>query len=160
MPGMARKKNQRRGRTSQQNIDRSGREIYEQGGQIMVLTENRCDVKSQNREGVTYRVSYGCGKFTCECPYHTAGKGCRCKHMAAAEYMLLREAESPRFGDVVIGEAELACTECGSKEYVKNGHEAKFTKGIRSRIEAMPEEFGSNEIARLCERVKGMLTVG
>ena len=132
MPGMARKKNQRRGRTSQQNIDRSGREIYEQGGQITVLTDKRCDVKSQSREGVTYRVSYGCGKFTCECPYHTTGKGCRCKHIAAVEYMLLREAESPRSGDVVIGEAELACTECGSKEYVKNGKD-KYKSGRKQR---------------------------
>ncbi len=130
---MARRKNQRRGRTSQQNIDRSGREIYEKGDQITVLTDKRCDVKSQSMEGVTYRVSYGCGKFTCECPYHVAGKGRRCKHIAAIEYMLLREAESPRSGETVIDEAELACTECGSKEYVKNGHDTRCKSGRKQR---------------------------
>lgn len=34
---------------------------------------------------------------------------------------------------------------------------AKFTKGIRSRIETMPEEFGRDGIAGLCERVKDIL---
>ena len=112
---MARKKNRWGGRTSQQNIDRSGREIYEQGDQITILTDKRCDVKSQSREGATYRVSYGYGKFTCECPCHMAGKGRRCKHITAVECMLLREAESSPGKEVIIGEAELKCTECGSK---------------------------------------------
>ena len=133
MAGMARKKNRQRGRTSQQNIDRSGREIYEQGDQITVLTDKRCDVKSQSSGDVTYRVSYGCGKFTCECPYHVAGKGRRCKHIAAVEYMLLQEAESSTGKEVVIGEAELKCTECGSKEYVKNGHDTKCKSGKKQR---------------------------
>ncbi len=84
MLGMARRKTRRRGRTPQQNIDSGGRSIYGQGDQITVLTDRRCDVKSQSREGVTYRVSYGCGKFTCECPYHVAGKGRRCKHPCKA----------------------------------------------------------------------------
>ena len=55
---MARRKNRQGGRTSLQNIDRSGRKIYENGGQIRVLTDKRCDVKSQSREGVTYRGDY------------------------------------------------------------------------------------------------------
>ena len=74
---MARKNSQRSGRTSQQNIDRNGHEIYEKSDQITVLTDKRCDVKSQSREDVTYRVSYGLDKFTCECPYHTKGEGRR-----------------------------------------------------------------------------------
>ena len=74
----------RKGRTTQQKIDKSGREIYEKGGQITVLTDKQCDVKSQTDEDKTYRVSYGLDKFTCECPYHLHGKGCRCKHMAAS----------------------------------------------------------------------------
>lgn len=92
---MADKKIQRRGRTSQQNIDSSGRAIYEKGDQITVLTNNSCDVKSQSKDGITYRVSYGYGKFTYECPYHMIGKGCRCKHIAAVEYMLLQKAVPP-----------------------------------------------------------------
>ena len=55
---MARRKNRQGGRTSQQNIGRSGREIYESGDQISVLTDKRCDVKSQSREGVTYSGEY------------------------------------------------------------------------------------------------------
>ena len=122
MLGMAGKKTQRRGSISQQNIDSSGRQIYEKGDQITVLTDKRCDVKSQSREGVTYRVSYGCGKFTCECPYHVHGKGCRCQHIAAVEYMLLQNAESSAMKETIIDEMKLKCTECGSQEYVKNGH--------------------------------------
>ena len=80
MLDMARRKVRRRSRTPQQNIDSGGPSIYEQGNQITVLTDRRCDVKSQSREGVAYSVSYGCGNFTCECPHHVAGKGRRCKH--------------------------------------------------------------------------------
>ena len=39
--GMAHKKKQRKGRTSEQSIDRSGRQIYEKGGQIKALTDQR-----------------------------------------------------------------------------------------------------------------------
>ena len=133
MLGMAGKKTQRRGRTSQQNIDSSGRQIYEKGDQITVLTDKRCDVKSQSRKGVTYRVSYGLGKFTCECPYHVHGKGCRCQHIAAVEYMLLQNAESSAMKETIIDEMKLKCTECGSKEYVKNGHDTKCKSGKKQR---------------------------
>ena len=83
------KKGPQKGRTTQQNIDSSGREIYEKGGQITVLTDKQRDVKSQTVKGKTYRVSYGLDKFTCECPYHIHREGCRCKHIAAVQYMLL-----------------------------------------------------------------------
>ena len=105
--GRVRRRVSRKGRTTQQNIDSSGREIYEKGGQITVLTDKRCDVKSQTVEGKTYRVSYGLDKFTCECPYHIHGKGCRCKHIAAVQYMLLQETKSSSKGERIIDEAEL-----------------------------------------------------
>ena len=38
--------------------------------------------------------------------------------------------------------------------------DAKYTKGIRSKIETMPEEFGRDGIAGLCERVKAILDGG
>ena len=31
---------------------------------------------------------------TCECAYHTTGKGCRCKHIAAVEHTLLISSEA------------------------------------------------------------------
>ena len=73
---MARKKSQRKGRTTEQKIDENGRKIYELSDQIKTLPDQRYDVKSQSEEGVTYRVSFGCDKPTCECRYHVTGKGC------------------------------------------------------------------------------------
>ena len=67
----------RKGRTMQQNIDKSGRETYEKGGQITVLTDKQCDVKSQTEEGKMYRVSYGLDKFTCVSPTRKGVASCR-----------------------------------------------------------------------------------
>ena len=123
----------RKGRTTQQKIDKSGREIYEKGGQITVLTDKQCDVKSQTDEDKTYRVSYGLDKFTCECPYHLHGKGCRCKHIAAVQYMLLQETKSPPKEEKSIDEVELKCPKCKSKEYVKNGKDKECKSGEKQR---------------------------
>ena len=128
------KKGPRKGRTTQQNIDSSGREIYEKGGQITVLTDKRCDVKSQTVEGKTYRVSYGLDKFTCECPYHIHGEGCRCKHIAAVQYMLLQETKSSSKGERIIDEAKLKCPDCKSEEYVKNGKDKECKSGEKQRF--------------------------
>ena len=118
---MARRRTQRKGRMSEQSIDRSGRQIYEKGGQITALTDLRWDVGSQSKEGVSYMVSLGCGKAACECPYYVKGKGSRCKHIAAIEYMLLKETESSPTGKSIIGEVGLKCPKCGKKNYVRNG---------------------------------------
>ena len=110
------KKGPRKGRAAGQKIDKSGRGIYEKGGQITVLTDKRCDVKSQTVKGKTYRVSYGLDpdKFTCECPCHIHGEGCRCKHIAAVQYMLLQETKSSSKGERIIDEAELKGPDCKS----------------------------------------------
>ena len=80
MVDMARRRKQRRGRISEQSIYRRGRQIYEKGNQIKALTEQRWDVASQGVEGVSYVVSLGCGRATCECLYHVTGKGCRASY--------------------------------------------------------------------------------
>ena len=87
---MERKKPQkpRRGRVSEQCITRRGLCIYQKGDQIKALNGNRWDVASQSTEGVWYRVSFAGESPTCECAYHATGKGCRCKHIAAAEHAL------------------------------------------------------------------------
>ena len=69
--GMARKKTKRKGRASEQSIDGRGREIYEKGDQITPLNDQRWDVASQS---VSYMMSLGCGKATCDCSYHVKGK--------------------------------------------------------------------------------------
>lgn len=79
----------RGGRVSAQAITRRGRHIYQKGDQIKTPGGNRRDVVTQGTEGVWYRVSFVGESPTCECAYHTAGKGCRCKHMAAVEQALL-----------------------------------------------------------------------
>ena len=126
MAGMARKKQQkgkaprkpRKGRVSEQAITRRGRRICAKGGQVRALTGNRWDVASQGTEGRWYRVSFACGRPTCEYAYHTTGRGCRCKGMAAVEHLILAGTESPRAGRTVIGETELECPQCHKREYV------------------------------------------
>ena len=81
MVDMARRRKQRRGRISEQSIDRRGRQIYEKGGQIKPLTGQRWDVASQSVEGVSYVVSLGCGRATCGCPYHVTEKGYRASYV-------------------------------------------------------------------------------
>ena len=118
---MVRKRKQRKGRASEQSVDRRGRQIYEKDNQIKPLTGQRRDVASQSEEGVSYMVSLGCGRATCVCPYHVTGKGCRCKHIAAVEYMPFQETESSATGRLIIGEAELKCPGCKKKNHVRNG---------------------------------------
>ena len=52
---------------------------------------------------------------------HMTGEGCRCKHIAAAGYMLPKETVSSPKGKLIIGEARLKCPEYGKKEHVLNG---------------------------------------
>ena len=68
---------------------------------------------------------------------HVTGKGCRCKHIAAVEYMLLKETVSSPKGKLIIGEVGLKCPECGKEEYVLNGK----------------DEYGKQRyLCKLCER--------
>ena len=92
MLGRARKKKQRKGRASEQSIDRSGHQIYEKGGQIKALTDRRWDVESQSREGVTYRCRSAAASLPAS---HMTGKWYRCRHTAAVEHMLLRDHVIP-----------------------------------------------------------------
>ena len=71
--------------------------ICQKGDQIKTLTEHRWDVAPQNEEGVWYRVSFAGESPTCECAYHTTGKGCRCKHIAAVEHELPILSEAVRY---------------------------------------------------------------
>ena len=77
-------------------------------------------------------MSLACGRPTCECAYHTTGKGCRCKGMAAVECLVLAEDESPRAGKTVIGEKDLECPKCHRSEYVRNGRD-RCRSGERQR---------------------------
>ena len=65
----------RKGRASEQCITRRGLRIHQKGDQIKTLTGHRRDVASQSEEGVWYRVSFAEDSPTCECAYHTTGKG-------------------------------------------------------------------------------------
>ena len=84
----------RNGRASEQCITRRGLRIHQKGDQIKTLTGHRWDVASQSEEGVWYRVSFAGDSPTCECAYHTTGKGCRCKHIAAVEHTLLISSDA------------------------------------------------------------------
>ena len=109
---MGRKKprKRRRGRASEQCITRRGLHIYQKGDQIKTLTGHRWDVASQSEEGVWYRVSFAGESPTCECAYHTTGKGCRCKHIAAVEHTLLISSEATFGKKVDVEEKELCCS--------------------------------------------------
>ena len=106
--GMARRQ-QRKGRASEQSIDGGGRQIHEKGGQIKPLTDRRRDVESQSMGDMSYMVPFGCGKAACAARDR---KGVQA-HMAAAGYMLPKEAVSSPKGRLIIGEAGLKCPGCG-----------------------------------------------
>ena len=137
------KKGPRKGRTTQQNIDSSGRAIYEKGGQITVLTDKRCDVKSQTVEG----RRTGCRTAWTSSPAsHIHGEGCRRKHMAAVQYTLLQETKSSSKGERIIDEAEPRCPDCKSEEYVKNGKDRECKSGEKQRFKCKEcnRRFGDN----------------
>ena len=135
----------RKGRTSEQCITRRGLRIYQKGDQIRALTGHRWDVASQSGEGVWYRVSFAGESPTCECTYHTTGKGCRCKHIAAVEHTLLISSEATFGKKVDIKEHELKCPGCKKKEYTRDGwHHGKHEKRQRYKCVMCGRRFRDN----------------
>ncbi len=111
----------RKGRASEQSITRRGLDIYQKGDQIKALSGDRWDVASQGTEGAWYRVSLAGESPACECAYHTTGKGCRCKHIAAVEHVLLISSEAALGRKIDIREQDLACPDCKEKKYSRDG---------------------------------------
>ena len=116
---MGRKK-PRKGRASEQCITRRGLHIYQKGDQIRALTGNSWDVASQGTEGVWYRVSFAGESPTCECAYHTTGKGCRCRYIAVVEHTLPISSEAA-LGKKVDVKEDLVCPDCKEKKYTRDG---------------------------------------
>ena len=135
----------RKGRASEQAITRRGLRIYQQGDQIKTLTGMRWDVASQSTEGKWYRVSFACESSTCECAYHTTGKACRCKHIAAIEHLLLISSEASLGKKISVKEHELKCPKCKEKNYVCNGwHYGEHEDRQRYKCKACGRRFGDN----------------
>ncbi len=135
----------RKGRASEQSITRRGLRIYQKGDQIKALTGHRWDVASQSEEGVWYRVSFAGDSPTCECAYHTTGKGCRCKHIAAVEHTLLISSEATFGKKVEVEEKELCCPGCKEKRYVRNGwYRGKYEKRQRYKCTICGRRFRDN----------------
>ena len=110
----------RNGRASEQCITRRGLRIYQKGDQIKDLGWNRWD-GLPGHEGVWYRVSFAGESPACECVYHTTGKGCRCKHIAAVEHALLISSEATLGKKVDVKEQDLVCSDCKKEEYTRDG---------------------------------------
>ena len=135
----------RKGRASEQAITRRGLHIYQKGDQIKALTGNRWDVASQGTEGVWYRVSFAGKSPTCECPYHTTGKGCRCKHIAAVEHTLLISSEAALGKKVDVKEKELVCPDCKKGEHTRDGwYHGKHEKRQRYKCTVCKRRFRDN----------------
>ena len=141
---MGRKKS-RKGRVSEQTITRRGLRIYQKGDQIKTLNGNRWDVASQGTEGVRYRVSFAGESPTCECAYHTTGKGRRCKHIAAVEHMLLISSEASLGRKVDIKERELGCPKCKESKFARDGwYRGRHEKRQRYRCSICGRRFRDN----------------
>ena len=78
--------------------------IFQEGDQTKALSGNHRGVASQGAEGAWHRVSFAGETPTCECAYHTAGKGRR--HTAVAERMLLIRSQ-PAGGKSIAAGREL-----------------------------------------------------
>ena len=79
------------------------------------------DVASQNTDGNRYWVSFEFEHSTCECAYHTTGKECGCKHIAAVEHLLLISSEAALGKKISVEEHELKCPTCKKKKFVRDG---------------------------------------
>ena len=146
---MGKKKTPQKGRTSEQSITESGLCIYKKGGQIKTLTNKRWDVASESEEGKWYRVSFDCNRPTCECAYHTTGNGCRCKHIAAIEHLILSETKSDcsKVDDKeeLISTPVQECPKCHSKKFVCNGwYTGKSGKKQRYKCKKCNHRFRDN----------------
>ena len=135
----------RKGRASEQSITRRGLRIYQKGDQIKALSGDRWDVASQGTKGVWYRVSFAGESPTCECAYHTTGKGCRCKHIAAVEHVLFISSEAALGRKVDVGKQDLACPDCWAKKYSRDGwYRGKHEKRQRYRCTICKRRFRDN----------------
>ena len=102
----------RKGRASEQSITRRGLRIYQRGDQIKALSGDRRDMASQGTKGVWCRVSFAGESPACEC---------RCKHIAAVKHALLISSEAALGKKIGIMEQDLACPDCGTKKYSRDG---------------------------------------
>ena len=90
-------------------------------------------------------VSFAGESPTCECAYHTTGKGCRCKHIAAVEHTLLISSEATLGKKVDVKGKELCCPGCKKKEYTRDGwYHGKHEKRQRYRCVTCGRRFRDN----------------
>ena len=130
---------------SEQSITRRGLHIYQKEGQIKDLGGNRWDVASQSTEDVWYRVSFAGESPTCECLYHTTGKGCRCKHIAAVEHTLLISSEAALGKKVDIKKQHIVCPHCKKEKYTRDGwYHGKHEKRQRYKCTVCKRRFRDN----------------
>lgn len=131
--------------TSEQAITRKGLAIYEMGGQIEPLTDNRWRVASWSQPNVSYVVSFGLNIPTCECEFHIKGNGRRCKHIAAIEHTLLAKTESPDVQSYYIPERKLKCPSCKKSEYIRYGtRQCKHEKKQLYKCKICNRQFRDN----------------
>ncbi len=136
-------------KTSEKSITESGLRIYKKGDQIRTLANKRWDVASESVESRWYRASFDGNRPTCECAYHTTGKRCRCKHIAAIEHLILSETKSGCSErdnkEEVIGKPVQECPKCHSKEFVCNGlYTGKSAKKQRYKCKECSHRFRDN----------------
>ena len=103
-------------------IERRSAMIANTKGQVRRLRSKQWSVASQSIPGREYDVSLTEGGFRCECSYHTKGRHRKCKHIAAVEFVMMREAEAaPRTGETKIAAPTQTCPKCRSGRICKDG---------------------------------------
>ena len=81
----------------------------------------------------------------CECAYHTTGKGCRCKHIAAVEHTLSISSEAALGKRIVVEEKCLVCPDCKKGEYARDGwYHGRHEKRQRYKCTICKRRFGDN----------------
>ena len=115
-----------------------------EGDQIKALIGNRWDVASQGTKGVLYRVSFAGEGHICGCAYHTTGKGCRRKHIAAVEHALLISPEAALGKKIDIREQVLACPDCGTKYSSDVWYHGRHEKRHGYKCVICKRRFGDN----------------
>jgi transposase-like protein len=102
--------------------------IVAQGGQIQRLDDGLFQVKSQCKDGVSYKVRWINDKWECECPDYLK-RNKPCKHIFAVNFVL-------NLPSMILANSEMfgrECPHCGSKESTLKGFRHNKTGAVKLR---------------------------
>ena len=120
-PASKKPRKARQNRAPCREIGRRGVRIACKPGQVKTVGARRWSVASQSVPGKWYRVNLAGHGFTCECRHHES-RGSRCKHIIAAEIVLMEKTpEGEKSPPVTLGSLRPFCSHCKSNHHAKDG---------------------------------------